>query len=138
MANRCNRRQARLRPRRLKMKHMAGNARNVRDSRMPGRIRICPNLEVLAMSKFTKWLGVAALGVGMTTATGCVSNKEFKQVKLERDEAIQQRDQLQTESEAARAEADSYKNQLGAMSDSHSEEVQNLSRSEERRVGNER
>jgi chemotaxis protein MotB len=84
-------------------------------------------LEVLAMSKFTKWLGVAALGVGMTTATGCVSQKEFKQVKLERDEAIQQRDQAQQESEAARAEADSFKNQLGAMQDSQSEEVQNLS-----------
>jgi len=94
---------------------------------MPGRIRVCPNLEVLAMSKFTKWLGVAALGVGMSTVTGCVSQKEFKQVKLERDEAIQQRDQAQQESEAARAEADSFKNQLGAMTDSQSEEVQNLS-----------
>src|SRR3954471_8355230 len=79
------------------------------------------------MGKFTKWFGVVALGVGMTSATGCVSQKEFKQVKLERDEAIQQRDQFQSESESARAEADSYKNQLGALTDSHSQEVENLS-----------
>jgi len=79
------------------------------------------------MGKLIKWIGVAALGVGMTSFTGCVSSKQFSQVKLERDQAIQQRDQFQQESEAARAEADQYKDQLGALSSSHSDEVQNLS-----------
>jgi len=79
------------------------------------------------MSNLIKWFGVAALGVAMTGATGCVSTKEFKQVKLERDQAIRDRDQFAQESEEARAEADSFKNQLGAITTTHSEEIENLS-----------
>jgi chemotaxis protein MotB len=76
------------------------------------------------MGNLTKWVGVAALGVGLT---GCVSSKQFKQVKLERDQAIQQRDQAQQDAESARNEADQYKDQLGAVSENQSEEVENLS-----------
>ncbi len=57
--------------------------------------------------RMSKWFGLAAVGL---TLTGCVSQSEFKKVEAERNLL---RDQVQT----VRAEAEEYRNQLGAVSE---------------------
>jgi chemotaxis protein MotB len=59
------------------------------------------------MRNISKWFGLAAVGF---TLTGCVSQSEFKKVEAERNLL---RDQVQT----VRAEAEEYRNQLGAVSE---------------------
>jgi chemotaxis protein MotB len=61
------------------------------------------------MRDVKRWLSVAAFGVSVGL-TGCVSSSQYKKVQAERN-------QLQQEVESARAEADDYKNQLGAVSE---------------------
>jgi chemotaxis protein MotB len=71
-------------------------------------------------NSITKWLGLAAIGI---TLTGCVSQSEHKKVKAERD-------QLKSEVESARAEAEGYKGQLGAVTEaanSKDEQITQLS-----------
>jgi chemotaxis protein MotB len=60
-----------------------------------------------SMRGFSKWFGLAAVGVSLT---GCVSQSEFKKVEAERNLL---REQVQT----VRAEAEEYRNQLGAVSE---------------------
>jgi len=57
--------------------------------------------------RMSKWFGLAAVGL---TLTGCVSQSEFKKVEAERNLL---RDQVQT----VRAEAEEYRNQLGAVTE---------------------
>ena len=61
------------------------------------------------MRDVKRWLSVAAFGVSVGL-TGCVSSSQYKKVQAERN-------QLQQEVESARAEAEDYKNQLGAVSE---------------------
>ncbi|HEY7116855.1 MAG TPA: OmpA family protein, partial [Tepidisphaeraceae bacterium] len=61
------------------------------------------------MRDVTKWLSLAALGVSVSL-TGCVSQGQYKK-------AVAERDQLKGEVESARAEAEDYRNQLGAITD---------------------
>jgi chemotaxis protein MotB len=72
------------------------------------------------MRSISKWLGLAAVGI---TLTGCVSQSEFKKVQAERDS-------LKSEVESARAEAEGYKGQLGAVTEaanSKDEQITQLS-----------
>jgi chemotaxis protein MotB len=59
------------------------------------------------MRGFSKWFGLAAVGVSLT---GCVSQGEFKKVEAELNLI---RELVQT----VRAEAEEYRNQLGAVSE---------------------
>jgi chemotaxis protein MotB len=61
------------------------------------------------MRDVKRWLSVAAFGVSVSL-TGCVSSSQYKKVQAERN-------QLQQEVESARAEAEDYRNQLGAVSE---------------------
>ena len=61
------------------------------------------------MRDVKRWLSVAAFSVSLGL-TGCVSSSQYKKVQAERN-------QLQQEVDSARAEADDYKNQLGAVSE---------------------
>jgi chemotaxis protein MotB len=61
------------------------------------------------MRDVKRWLSVAAFSVSLGL-TGCVSSSQYKKVQAERN-------QLQQEVESARAEADDYQNQLGAVSE---------------------
>jgi chemotaxis protein MotB len=61
------------------------------------------------MRDVKRWLSVAAFGVSVGL-TGCVSSSQYKKVQAERN-------QLQQVVESARAEAEDYKNQLGAVSE---------------------
>jgi chemotaxis protein MotB len=61
------------------------------------------------MRDVKRWLSVAAFGVSVGLS-GCVSSSQYKKVQAERN-------QLQQEVESARAEAEDYKNQLGAVSE---------------------
>jgi chemotaxis protein MotB len=57
-------------------------------------------------------IGVAALSFAVT---GCVSTDKYNALKLDRDGLVEQLGSAQTEARAARAEADSYKQQLAAL-----------------------
>jgi len=61
------------------------------------------------MRNAKRWMGVAAFGVSLGL-TGCVSSNQYKKVQAERN-------QLQQEIETARAEAQDYQNQLGAITE---------------------
>jgi len=61
------------------------------------------------MRDVKRWLSVAAFGVSVSL-TGCVSSSQFKKVEAERN-------QLRNEIQSARAEADEFRNQLGAVSE---------------------
>jgi chemotaxis protein MotB len=74
------------------------------------------------MRNAKRWMGVAAFGVSLGL-TGCVSSSQYKKVQAERN-------QLQQEVEAARAEAQDYQNQIGAVTEAASgkdEEITALS-----------
>jgi chemotaxis protein MotB len=58
------------------------------------------------------WLGLAAISFFLV---GCVSQEKDTALKLERDRALEQLGQAQTEASSARSEADAYKNQLAAI-----------------------
>lgn len=64
------------------------------------------------MARMHHWLGLAALSFSLV---GCVSQEKYTALKLERDRALEQLGQAQTEASSARSEADAYKNQLAAI-----------------------
>ena len=67
-------------------------------------------------TKLATWIGAAAVsGLAMTGSVGCVGTKEHNDVKAQRDAALLQRDQARTEAAGLRVEAQSYKDQLGAV-----------------------
>jgi chemotaxis protein MotB len=57
-------------------------------------------------------LGIAAVGLALT---GCVSTEKYNALKLDRDSLAEQLSKSQADGSAARAEADSYKNQLNML-----------------------
>jgi chemotaxis protein MotB len=57
-------------------------------------------------------LGLAAVGLALT---GCVSTEKYNALKLDRDSLAEQLSKSQADGSAARAEADSYKNQLNML-----------------------
>jgi chemotaxis protein MotB len=57
-------------------------------------------------------IGAAAIGLALT---GCVSQEKYNALKLDRDALAEQLGRAQTDASSARAEADSYKNQLQAL-----------------------
>src|SRR4051794_4710059 len=59
------------------------------------------------MRSISKWFGLAAVGLSLT---GCVSSTDYTKVQAERDLL---REQVQT----VRAEAEEYRNQLGAVTE---------------------
>jgi chemotaxis protein MotB len=74
------------------------------------------------MRDVKRWLSVAAFGVSVGL-TGCVSSSKYKMVQAERN-------QLRQEIQSARAEAEDYRNQLGAVSEAvqgKDEEITSLS-----------
>jgi flagellar motor protein MotB len=72
--------------------------------------------EVL-VSKFSRWFGAAAAGSLLVTGTvGCVSPKEYNNVKAERDAALLQRDVARAQAQGNKAEAEVYKAQVGMLS----------------------
>jgi chemotaxis protein MotB len=62
-----------------------------------------------------KWLGLTLLGLSLT---GCVSQEKYTAMKLRADELAQQAGQSEADAQAARAQADAYKNQLDAIGSS--------------------
>lgn len=76
------------------------------------------------MARFTKFIASAAVGLA---ATGCVSSQDYKQVTLERDQALAELQQSQIEATEARAEAESYRQQLAYVSDLDSQQITELS-----------
>jgi chemotaxis protein MotB len=61
------------------------------------------------LSKLARLVGVSAVGLALT---GCVSQDKYNALKLDRDGLAEQLSKSQSDSESARAEADSYKGQL--------------------------
>src|SRR5690348_6310222 len=71
------------------------------------------------MGKFARWFGAAAAGSLVLTGTvGCVSPKEYNNVKAERDSALLQRDIARADAQGSKAEAEVYKAQVGMLSTS--------------------
>jgi chemotaxis protein MotB len=62
-----------------------------------------------------KWLGLAAL---TATLSGCVSAESYNAMKLQRDQAIDQLSQAESDDRAARSQADAYKAQLDSIANS--------------------
>src|SRR4051812_4746202 len=56
-----------------------------------------------------------AAAISLFTLTGCVSQEKYNALKLDRDRYAEQLGQAQTESSAARSEAEAYKNQIAAL-----------------------
>ena len=72
--------------------------------------------EVL-VGKFSRWFGAAAAGSLLVTGSvGCVSPKEYNNVKAERDAALLQRDVARAQAQGSKAEAEVYKAQVGMLS----------------------
>jgi chemotaxis protein MotB len=57
-------------------------------------------------------IGTAVLGLALT---GCVSQEKYNALKLDRDGLAEQLSKSQSDASSARAEADSYKNQLALL-----------------------
>jgi flagellar motor protein MotB len=69
------------------------------------------------VGKFSRWFGAAAAGSLLVTGTvGCVSSKEYNNVKAERDAALLQRDVARAQAQGSKAEAEVYKAQVGMLS----------------------
>ncbi len=64
------------------------------------------------MTRMSHFIGVAALAVALS---GCVSQEKYNALKLDRDGLAEQLGKAQNDASTARAEADSYKNQLQAL-----------------------
>jgi chemotaxis protein MotB len=61
-------------------------------------------------------IGTALLGLTLSGAlTGCVTQEKYNALKLDRDGLAEQLAKSQTDESSARAEADSYKNQLAML-----------------------
>ena len=64
------------------------------------------------MARMAKIFGTVVLGILMT---GCVSQEKYNALKLDRDGLAEQLAKAQSDASSARAEADSYKNQLALL-----------------------
>ncbi|HMB95882.1 MAG TPA: OmpA family protein [Tepidisphaeraceae bacterium] len=64
------------------------------------------------MTRMSQFVGAAVVLVGLS---GCVSQEKYNALKLDRDGLAEQLGKAQNEASTARAEADSYKNQLAAL-----------------------
>jgi chemotaxis protein MotB len=64
------------------------------------------------MNRIVTWMGLAALAISLT---GCVAQEKYNALKLERDRMAGQLGQSQNEASSARAEADTLKAQLAAL-----------------------
>src|SRR4051794_6642878 len=64
------------------------------------------------MARMAKLIGTVVLGLALT---GCVSQEKYNALKLDRDGLAEQLSKAQSDSSSARAEADSYKNQLALL-----------------------
>lgn len=64
------------------------------------------------MANLSKLIGTVVLGFALT---GCVSQEKYNALKLDRDGLSEQLAKSQSDSASARAEADSYKNQLALL-----------------------
>jgi chemotaxis protein MotB len=65
------------------------------------------------MARMHHWLGLAALSVSLTG--GCVAPEKYNALKLDRDRLAEQLGQAQSDSAAARSEAEAYKQQLALV-----------------------
>src|SRR3954452_17076804 len=64
------------------------------------------------MARMAKLIGTVVLGIALT---GCVSQEKYNALKLDRDGLAEQLAKSQSDASTARAEADSYKNQLALL-----------------------
>jgi chemotaxis protein MotB len=64
------------------------------------------------MARIAPLLGIAALGIALT---GCVTQEKYNALKLDRDALSEQLAKAQSDSTAARTEADAYKAQLANL-----------------------
>src|SRR5256885_13836510 len=64
------------------------------------------------MARMARFIGTAVVGIALT---GCVSQEKYNALKLDRDGLAEQLAKAQSDANGARAEADSYKNQLGQL-----------------------
>ena len=64
------------------------------------------------MTRMSRIIVAASIGLFLT---GCVSQEKYNALKLDRDALAEQLGRAQTDASSARAEADSYKNQLQAL-----------------------
>ena len=64
------------------------------------------------MARMARLIGTAFLGLALT---GCVSQEKYNALKLDRDGLAEQLSKSQSDASSARAEADSYKNQLALL-----------------------
>src|SRR5687767_10488256 len=62
----------------------------------------------MARTSLSKWLGLALLSFSLT---GCVAAEKYNALRMANEAAVQQASQADSEARAARAEAQSYKNQ---------------------------
>ncbi len=64
------------------------------------------------MARMAQIIGTVVLGLALT---GCVSQEKYNALKLDRDGLAEQLSKSQSDASSARAEADSYKNQLALL-----------------------
>src|SRR5437762_2067360 len=64
------------------------------------------------MARMARFIGTAVVGIALT---GCVSQEKYNALKLDRDGLAEQLAKAQSDASSARAEADSFKNQLGLL-----------------------
>src|SRR5437762_3930509 len=64
------------------------------------------------MARMARFIGTAVVGIALT---GCVSQEKYNALKLDRDGLAEQLAKAQSDASSARAEADSFKNQLGVL-----------------------
>lgn len=64
------------------------------------------------MARMAQIIGTVVLGIALT---GCVSQEKYNALKLDRDGLAEQLAKSQSDASSARAEADSYKNQLALL-----------------------
>jgi len=64
------------------------------------------------MARMARFIGTAVVGIALT---GCVSQEKYNALKLDRDGLAEQLAKAQADASSARAEADSFKNQLGLL-----------------------
>ncbi len=74
-----------------------------------------PSVSPDARFGVSRWLRLAGVTALSFALTGCVSQDKYNALKLDRDGLAEQLSKSQSDGESARAEADSYKNQLAEL-----------------------
>lgn len=64
------------------------------------------------MTRMSKWFGLAVLGVSLT---GCVSQEQYRALKLDHDRLVEQLAKSQSDLNTAQSEAEVYKQQLAGI-----------------------